>query len=74
MRPLSRSVTLFVLIPALVAGGSIDLHAAQTTQSRRSKAKPPQKPAPPPAKPAEPVKDAGRTCPAGSEIWRDLHG
>src|SRR6187401_3446292 len=56
MRPLSRSVTLFVLIPALVAGGSIGLGAAQTTQKPPVQAKPPQKPAPPPAKPAEPAK------------------
>jgi hypothetical protein len=56
MRPLSRSVTLFVLIPALVAGGSIGLRAAQTTQKPPVQAKPPQKPAPPPAKPAEPAK------------------
>lgn len=56
MRPLSRSVTLFVLIPALVAGGSIGLRAAQTTQKPPTQAKPPQKPAPQPSKPAEPVK------------------
>jgi len=63
MRPLSRSVTLFVLIPALVAGGSIGLHAAQTTQKPPVQTKPPQKPAPPPAKPAEPVKTPAAPVP-----------
>ena len=62
MRPLSRSVTLFVVMLALVAGGSTSLRAAQTTQKPPTQkpppqtAKPPQKPPAPPAKPAEPAK------------------
>jgi hypothetical protein len=68
MRPLSRSVTLFVLMLAAAAGGSTTLRAVQTTQKPPTQttkppqkpptqtAKPPQKPATQPAKPAEPAK------------------
>jgi len=59
MRPLSRSFSLFIVMLALVAGGSTTLRAAQTTQKPPTQkpptqtAKPPQKPVAQPAKPAE---------------------
>ncbi len=73
MRPLSRSVTLFVVMLALVAGGSTSLRAAQTTQKPPTQtAKPPQKPPVQPAKPAEPVKAPAAPAPAPPPVPQDL--
>jgi len=71
MRPLSRSIALFVVMLAL-AGGSTSLRAAQTTQKPPTQtAKPPQKPPAQPAKTVETAKTPAAPAPA-APVPQDL--